>query len=143
MLCIVQAHMGSERLPGKVIRPILHKSMILYTLDRLKKSRYIDEIVLDTSLEERETPLINFVQNAGYNVFKGDESNVLKRYKDAADLYNGDIIIRVTGDCPFIDSDIVDNVVTYFKMNNFDYVRLDVPYSFIRGFGTMSIKSTN
>ncbi len=59
---------------------------------------------------------------------------MLKRYKDTVDKFGGDIIIRVTGDCPLIDSTIVDNVITYFKMNNFDYVRLDVPNSFIRGF---------
>ncbi|MEY7998797.1 3-deoxy-manno-octulosonate cytidylyltransferase [Clostridium sp. Mt-5] len=134
ILCIVQARMGSERLPGKVIRSILGKPMILYTLDRLSESKYIDKIVLATSDKVRENPLVNIVQNDGYNVFRGDESNVLKRYRDTANIYEGDIIIRITGDCPFIDPDIVDHVVTYFKMNDYDYVRLDVPDSFIRGF---------
>ncbi|WP_017752673.1 cytidylyltransferase domain-containing protein [Clostridium tyrobutyricum] len=134
IVCIVQARMGSERLPGKVIKPIFEKPMILYTLDRLSKSRYIDDIVLATSVENRENPLVDIVSSAGYNVFRGNESNVLKRYKDASDKHSGDIIIRVTGDCPFVDPVIVDNVITYFEMNQFDYVRLDVPESFIRGF---------
>ncbi|WP_294182006.1 glycosyltransferase family protein [uncultured Clostridium sp.] len=134
ILCIVQARMGSERMPGKVIRSILGKPMILHTLDRLDRSKYIDEIVLATSVEKRELPLVDVAVNAGYNVFRGDESNVLKRYKDSSDKYSGDIVIRVTGDCPFVDPVIVDNVITYFKMNNYDYVRLDVPHSFIRGF---------
>jgi spore coat polysaccharide biosynthesis protein SpsF len=126
--------MGSERLPGKVIKPILGRSMILYTLDRLNRSRYIDHIVLATSVEEREIPLVEAVNSVGYDVFRGNESNVLKRYRDCSNKYGGDIIIRVTGDCPLIDSVIVDNVVTYFEINDYDYVRLDVPGSFIRGF---------
>lgn len=134
ILCIVQARMGSERLPGKVVKPILGRPMILYTLDRLSRSRYIDQIVLATSAEERENPLIDAAEGAGYNVFRGDESNVLKRYRDCSDKYGGDIVIRVTGDCPLIDPVIADNAVTYFEMNDCDYVRLDVPDSFIRGF---------
>ena len=134
ILCIVQARMGSERLPGKVIKPILNKPMILYTLDRLSKSKYIDEIVLATSLENKEQPLVNIVESASYKVFRGDENNVLKRYKDASEEFLGDIIIRVTGDCPLIDPIILDNVISYFKMYGYDYVRLDVPDSFIRGF---------
>lgn len=134
ILCVVQARMGSQRLPGKVIKPILDKPMILYTLNRLNKSKYIDEIILATSKENKEQPLVNVVEKEGFKVFRGEENNVLKRYKDTVDKFDGDIIIRVTGDCPLIDPVIVDNVITYFKMNNFDYVRLDVPNSFIRGF---------
>lgn len=134
ILCIVQARMGSERLPGKVIKPLLGKPMIIYTLDRLAKSKYIDEVVLATSKEEKEQPLVEVLQTAGYKFFRGNEKNVLKRYRDAAEEFRGDIIIRVTGDCPFIDSKIVDNVITYFRMNDYDYVRLDVPNSFVRGF---------
>ncbi|KAI3348218.1 3-deoxy-manno-octulosonate cytidylyltransferase [Clostridium botulinum] len=138
VICIVQARMGSERLPGKVIKPILGKPMILYTLDRLSKSRYIDKLILATSEKEEEEPLVNVCRNAGYEVFRGDESNVLKRYKDAVDYYvDSDdelAVVRVTGDCPLIDPIIVDNVITHFMMNDYDYVRLDVPDSFIRGF---------
>lgn len=134
VLCIVQARMGSERLPGKVIKPILNKPMILYTLERLNKSKYIDKIVLATSNKDIEKPLVKIVSGAGFEVFYGDEDNVLKRYKEASDAYNGDVIIRITGDCPFIDSLIVDNVISNFLMYDYDYVRLDVPDRFIRGF---------
>ncbi|WPC41050.1 glycosyltransferase family protein [Clostridium sp. JS66] len=134
ILCIIQARMGSERLPGKVIKPIMDKPMILYTLNRLSKSKYIDKVILATSTEGREEPLVDVAKKDGYEVFRGHESNVLKRYKDASDKFCGDIIIRVTGDCPLIDAEIVDNVITYFKINNYDYVRLDVPDTFARGF---------
>lgn len=134
VLCIVQARMGSERLPGKVIKPILGKPMILHTLNRLSKSKYINELVLATSDLEKENELVEVVKEANYNVFRGSENNVLSRYKKTSDLFEGDIIIRVTGDCPVIDPIIVDNVISYFIMNEYDYVRLDVPDTFIRGF---------
>lgn len=134
IIAIVQARMGSKRLPGKVVKPIIGKPMILHVLDRLSRSRYIDEIILATSILDKELPLVNLVLDAGYKVFRGEEDNVLKRYIDANRKYGGDIIVRVTGDCPLIDSTIVDNVVSHFLMYDYDYVRLDVPDTFIRGF---------
>lgn len=134
VLAIIQARMGSERLPGKVIKPILGKPLIIHTLDRLKKSKYIDEAILATSNLDKDNILEATVKNYGYEVFRGSEDDVLQRYKAAADKYSGDLIIRITGDCPFIDPIIVDNVVSYFLINDFDYVRLDVPDTLIRGF---------
>jgi Cytidylyltransferase. len=134
ILGIVQARLGSERLPKKVIKTILNQNMIFYTLNRLKKSKYIDEIVLATTIEKKDDLLANLVKNRGFEVFRGDENNVLKRFIDTYKEYSGDIIVRVTGDCPLIDPVIVDNVVSYYMINNFDYVRLDVPETFIRGF---------
>lgn len=137
IICIVQARMGSERLQGKVIKPIMGRPMVIYTLDRLKKSKYIDEVILATSDFERENPLVNECEKFGYKVFRGSEEDVLKRYKFAADMYGADedaAVIRVTGDCPLIDPVIVDNVITKFLYNNYDYVRLDVPDTFVRGF---------
>jgi spore coat polysaccharide biosynthesis protein SpsF len=136
VICIVQARMGSERLPGKVIKHIKGKPMILYTLERLCRSRYIDKIIMATSTKESEIPLVEVCESAGYEVFRGDENNVLKRYKDAVDSHTEEecVVIRVTGDCPLIDPVIVDNVVSNFLMNDYDYVRLDVPDTFVRGF---------
>lgn len=134
VLCIVQARMGSERLAGKVIMPILGKPMILYTLNRLKRSKYVDEIVLATSTSEIEEPLVQVVRQEGYNIFRGEENNVLKRYVDTYKKFGGDVIVRVTGDCPLMDPQIVDNVISHYLMYDYDYVRLDVPDTFIRGF---------
>ncbi|MCI1477725.1 MAG: glycosyltransferase family protein [Clostridium beijerinckii] len=135
VLCIVQARMGSERLPGKVMKEINGKPMISYTLNSLKKSRYIDEIILATSTQEINNPLVDYVTKIGFDVFRSDnEDNVLERYKLVSDKCNGDVIIRVTGDCPLIDPVIVDHVVTKFLMYDYDYVRLDVPNTFQRGF---------
>lgn len=135
ILCIVQARMGSNRLPGKVLKEIDGHPMIYYTLTRLIKSKYIDEIVLATSNKEIDNPLQEYiVKELKMDVFRGSEDNVLERYKLCCDKYNGDIIIRITGDCPLIDPCIVDNVITKFLVSNYDYVRLDVPNTFFRGF---------
>ena len=138
VLCIVQARMGSSRLPGKVMKKLHGKPMITYTLEALKRSKYIDQIVLATSNKEIDTPLAEYVASLGIEVFRGDESNVLERYKQASDKYKGDVIVRVTGDCPLIDSIICDNVITKYLMYKdvYDYVRLDVPSTFQRGYDT-------
>lgn len=134
ILCIVQARMGSERLPGKVMKEIDNKPMIYYTLSALKNSKYIDKTILATSDLKINDHLVEYSKSIGFEVFRGSEDNVLERYKQVADKYNGDVIIRVTGDCPLINPIIVDNVVTKYLMYDYDYVRLDVPNTFQRGF---------
>jgi len=132
--CIVQARMGSSRLPGKVLREVLGIPLILLTLKRLEKSREIDKLILATSDKVSDNPLHEIVKGEGFEVFRGDEENVLKRYRDCVLEHGGDIVVRVTGDCPLIDPDIVDNVISHYKMYDYDYVRLDVPDTFVRGF---------
>ncbi|HNR03592.1 MAG TPA: glycosyltransferase family protein [Bacillota bacterium] len=134
--CIVQARMGSERLPGKVLRKVLGIPLILLNLKRLEKSREIDRMILATSDRQLDDPLYETVKGEGFEVFRGDEENVLKRYRDCVLEYGGDIVVRVTGDCPLIDPDIADNVISHYKMYDYDYVRLDVPDTFVRGFDT-------
>ena len=134
IICIIQARMGSERLPGKVIKPIKGVPLIGYTIDRLKRSRYIDEIILATSDKEQDDKLVDVANEYKIECFRGSEENVLERYVKCTKKYDGDIIIRITGDCPLIDPIIVDNVITKLIMYKYDYVRLDVPNTFIRGF---------
>ena len=132
--CIVQARMGSSRLPGKVLKEILRYPLILLNLKRLEKSVKIDKLIVATSNKPEDDPLYEVVKAAGYKVFRGEENNVLKRYRDCVTKYGGDTIVRVTGDCPLIDPGIVGNVISHYKMYDYDYVRLDVPDTFIRGF---------
>lgn len=134
ILCIIQARMGSERLRGKVMKDILGKPMITYTLNRTLKSKYIDQVVLATSTKATENTMVDYLENNGYNVFRGDETNVLKRYYNAVKEFGGNIIMRITGDCPLIDPVVIDQVITYYLANDFEYVRVDVPDTFIRGF---------
>ncbi|MBP3889433.1 MAG: glycosyltransferase family protein [Cellulosilyticum sp.] len=134
IVCIVQARMGSERLPGKVMKKILGQPMITYTLDRIRKSKYVNEVVLATSTECSEEPMVAYLEENQYNIFRGNEKNVLERYVEASKAYNADIIIRVTGDCPLIDVILLDQVIEYYLTHSYDYVALNVPNTMIRGF---------
>ena len=134
ILAIVQARMGSERLPGKVMKVLDGVPMITHTLRRLEKSKYIDQVILATSVQDRDTPLAEYVETLGIGVYRGDETNVLERYCQAVERYGGDLIIRITGDCPLIDPLIVDQLITKYLTHDFAFIRLDVPNTFLRGF---------
>lgn len=111
ILAILQARMSSSRLPGKVLRPILDKPILVYEIERIKQSKKIDKLVLATSLNVEDDPLEELAQDLGIECFRGDLNNVLKRFYDCATLYNASIVIRLTGDCPVIDPQIIDEVI--------------------------------
>lgn len=134
VLGIVQARSDSQRLPGKVMRPILGKPMIIHVLDRLNKSKYIDKIVLATSQESTDDHLADLILDHSYELFRGNKDNVLDRFKEVEEKFPADVIVRITGDCPLIDPLIVDHLITKFMMEDCDYIRTEVPDHFIRGF---------
>ena len=121
VVAIIQARMGSTRLPNKVMMEIGHVPMIELLIKRLSDSKRIDKIVLATSDNKNNKPLISHVKGLGYEVFIGDEDDVLGRYFHAAKLFEADSIVRVTGDCPLIDSTLVDKVIEGFIDSNSDY----------------------
>ena len=122
VLAIVQARMGSTRLPNKVMREVDGIPLIELLLARLSHSIEIDQIVLATSTDSRNIPLVNHVTSLGYQSFQGSEDNVLERFYLAAQQFSGDIIIRITGDCPLVDSQLVDDAVHKFKTSSVDYL---------------------
>ena len=121
IVAIVQARMGSTRLPNKVMMKINHVPMIELLFNRLSKSKYINQIALATSDNDNNLPLVNHIENLGYKVFSGDENDVLGRYFHAARLFKADAIVRITGDCPLVDSALVDEVIDGFINSNADY----------------------
>jgi len=118
---ILQARMESTRLPGKVLLPVIGIPMIELLLKRLSLARHVDQIILATSLEARNSPLVEHVEGLGYAVYRGSEQDVLDRYYQAACIYKADVIVRITGDCPLVDPEIVDTVITAFKESKVDY----------------------
>lgn len=122
IVCIVQARLGSTRFPNKVLKKIGNKKIIEILLSRIKKSKYIDQIVLATSNTSLDTKLANFIMRLGFDVFKGSHKNVLKRYYLAAKKYEADLIVRITGDCPLVDSNLIDQMIKTFKKKNYDYI---------------------
>lgn len=133
ILAIVQARMGSTRLPGKVLKEIDGQSLISLLLARLSQSRCVDRIVVATTEVGSDDQLAEACAELGYSVFRGSENDVLSRFYYAARQYQASIIVRITGDCPLIDSDIVDQVIRDFESNCVDYASNIEPPSFPDG----------
>ena len=136
IVAIVQARIGSTRLPGKVMKPINGVPMIELLLARLALSREIDQIVVATSTDPRNQPLVDHVRNLGYACERGSESDVMERYLLAARTHEADIIVRITGDCPLIDPELVDEAVRRFRTEGVDYFSNTVPTTYPDGLDT-------
>lgn len=133
VVAVVQARIGSTRLPNKVMKLINGVPMIELLLARLARSSEVDEIVLATADDTRNQPLVDHVRTLGYRCWQGSESDVLDRYLGAAKLANADIVVRITGDCPLVDPEIVDQVIRRFKSATVDYCSNTIPPTYPDG----------
>ena len=133
VVAIVQARMGSTRLPGKVMMSIGGYTLIELLLMRLSESIEVDEIVVATSEHTNNKALIDHVRSLGFRCEEGSENDVLERYYDTAVKCSADVIIRITADCPLIDSAMVDECVKEFKRSGVDYFSNNHPESFPDG----------
>lgn len=131
VVAIVQARMGSTRLPGKIVKEVLGKPLISYLLERLKCSQYINTIVLATTTNKQDDILEKFAEKIA--LFRGSEDDVLSRYADAAQAFNADVIVRITSDCPLIDPAVIDKAITIFLENSYDYVSNTIERTYPRG----------
>lgn len=112
---IVQARMSSTRLPGKVLRTVLGKPLLEYLWERLKKVTQAEQVVIATTTNRADDPIVEFCKTRGINFYRGSESDVLARYYETATKFRADCIVRVTADCPLIDPEIVDEAIIRFK----------------------------
>lgn len=125
VIAFLQARTDSTRLLNKVLKDILGKPMIIHQLERTKKSKNINKIVLVTSEESNDDELANIVIKNGYDVYRGSKDNVLERFYNCAVEYNlndNDTIVRLTGDCPVHDAEIIDELIDAFKKSGVDYM---------------------
>lgn len=120
-LAIVQARMGSTRLPNKVLLPLFDKSVIEHVVERVKRSNLIDDVIVATSIDVNNLPLIKLCSEKNIRIFIGSEDDVLDRYYQITQLLKPEIIVRITADCPVIDPDIIDKTIQHFYNNNADY----------------------
>ncbi|HIJ80618.1 MAG TPA: glycosyltransferase family protein [Desulfuromonadales bacterium] len=121
ILGILQARVSSSRLPEKVIRPLLGKPMILRQIERLKRIRQLDRLILATSSDASDDRLAEVCAQEGIECFRGNLNDVLDRFYQAALPYRPDYVVRLTGDCPLADPDLIDAVITYFLAGSYDY----------------------
>ncbi len=119
---IIEARTGSSRLPNKVVAEIEGKPMIFYVIDRIKQIKSVEQIILATTQEENDKILTEIAKQNSIGSFVGDSIDVLDRGYQCALQNNADPIIRITGDCPLIDPDIVEEMLEFYLKNNYDYV---------------------
>ncbi|MFH1202762.1 MAG: glycosyltransferase family protein [Candidatus Omnitrophota bacterium] len=121
---IVQARMGSTRLPGKVLKHILGKPMLWYLIERLKKSQFSFEIIIATTAKKADLPILKLAAGCKVKTFIGSENDVLDRYYQAAKKNKLDVVVRICSDCPFLSARIVDRVIRYYfkHKKTLDYV---------------------
>ncbi len=133
IVAIIQARMGSKRLPGKTNLPFGDSTVIEYLLKRVKKSKKINKIVLATTSEPEDDIIENISKKHGAYFFRGHQTNVLKRYYDAAKYYKASIIVRLTGDDPFKTASIIDLAVKTLQKFDLDYCSNTLDITFPEG----------
>ncbi len=137
VICITQARLGSSRLPGKVMMDIQGKPLLQYHLERAALAQNMDQHIVATSDKEIDLGIAEFCDEHGYDCFRGDEADVLKRFYDAATVAGAkpsDLIVRLTGDCPLIAAEIIDKAIkSHQERSEVDYTHTSKDY-YPRGF---------
>jgi len=122
IVAIIQARMGSTRLPGKVMAEIAGKPVLWHVVYRVRQAQQVDEVVVATTDKAADQAIIDFASAEGILVFRGSEEDVLDRYYQAAKWIGADVVVRITADCPLIDPQIIDRVIAHYLNGNFDCV---------------------
>lgn len=126
-VAIIQARMGSSRLPNKILMPVLGKPMLGWMLERVALCTHVSQIVVATTTHERDDAVERFVLEQGHTVFRGDEEDVLDRYYQAAVAVNADVVIRLTSDCPLLDTSVLSSMISAFHDKKVDFLSNSEP----------------
>lgn len=130
---IIQARMGSTRLPEKVLMEIEGKPMLWHIVRRTITAKSIDDVVIATSDNPRDDRIAKFAIKYKFNIFRGSENDCLDRYYKAAKAYSSDTVVRITGDCPLICPDVIDDVLAAYSGNRYDYATNTLCYTYPEG----------
>jgi spore coat polysaccharide biosynthesis protein SpsF len=130
IIAIIQARMSSTRLPGKVLLDLGDRSVLSRMVERVKQSRMVTRVVVATTIDPTDDPIVKLCQDEKIDVFRGSLPDVLDRYYQAAVLYHADIVVRLTGDCPLIDPQLIDQTIQLMidQKADFSCNRLPPPF---------------
>ena len=128
--------MGSTRLPGKVLMELEGKPLLQRVVERVKRAKKIDEIIIATTKNKEDKKLTEFAEKLKVKSYAGSEDDVLDRYYQAAKKFGAENIVRITSDCPLIDPEIVDDIISYYLNNDFDYVSNTISPTYPDGLDT-------
>ena len=126
-VAIIQARLGSTRLPGKMLMDLSGHPVIHWVIERVKRASKVEQVILATTDRELDDPLAEYAEKSGIIVFRGKEEDVLGRFAQAVKLVDASFVIRVCADNPFVDPDIIDYAVTAFKASEYDYMYNHIP----------------
>lgn len=137
IVAIIQARMGSTRLPGKVLKPLAGQPVLARVVDRVRHARHLDEVVVATTTLPADDVLVDLCRSRGWACERGSEEDLLDRYHTAAAAHRANVVVRITSDCPVIDPGVVDHVVEAFLGQPCDYASNTIePRTFPRGLDT-------
>ncbi|MDY7003480.1 MAG: glycosyltransferase family protein [Cyanobacteriota bacterium] len=138
VVIIVQARMTSTRLPGKVLKKVLGKSLLEYQIERLRRVKLANEVVIATTINEVDEPIVQLCNSLSVPYFRGSEEDVLSRYYETAKAHQADVIVRITSDCPLIDPGVIDRVIRFYinYQTEYDYVSNSLERTYPRGMDT-------
>jgi spore coat polysaccharide biosynthesis protein SpsF len=139
---IVQARMGSTRLPGKVLLPLANKPVLQHIIERLRRSKYIDDVIIACTTNEADEPIIDLCNQLDCKYYRGSEDDVLTRVLEAAKEYKTDIIVEVTADCPCVDWEITDGVIEGLVKYNAHYCSNVIQRTMPRGYDVQAFYVT-
>lgn len=134
---IIQAHMGSTRLPGKVLMDLGGEPMLSRVVKRTMRAQKIDKVIVATTTKPQDEVIVDLCRSEGWLWFCGSEEDVLDRYYQTAKKYGSDIVVRITSDCPLIEPEIIDLVIDEFLKSQADYASNSfAPRTYPRGLDT-------
>jgi len=146
IVAIVQGRMSSKRLPGKILLDMGGKPMLARVLQRVRRARLVDQVVMATTVDPSDDPVVEFCQQHGYPCFRGNLFDVLDRYCQAAKHYQADVVVRITADCPVVDPGEIDRTIQAFLDADVDFAANRLPPPFTRtipiGMDTEVVKFT-
>jgi spore coat polysaccharide biosynthesis protein SpsF len=133
IVATITARMTSARLPGKVLMPCVGQRMLELLVERVRRSRLIDHIVISTTVNRTDDAVEACARNLGVGCFRGSEEDVVGRVVGAMEVAQADIVVQLTGDCPLLDWEVIDQLIRLYQANKFDYVSNTLVRSYPRG----------
>ena len=127
IVAIIQARMSSSRLPGKVMKDIAGKPMLSWVVERARMAKLVDEVGIATTDDPSDDGIAEFCMEMGYPVYRGSLFDVLDRYYSAAKFFQADVVVRLTGDCPVIDPQVIDHTISRFLESGVDFAANRLP----------------
>lgn len=134
--------MGSSRLPGKVLLAVKGKPLLQYMVERVQRSSFVQEVVIAMPKGKDNEPIAKLAEGVNIPYFCGSEDNVLERVVGAAQSRNADVIVQLTGDCPLIDPELVDECIEKYNEDRWDYVANELTRTYPIGFD-VAVMSTD